>query len=96
VAGAWIVPLPTGVVEPIEVFVNGVPQRRGVDYDVALGELRFRKPLAQEGRLGWLRWTSIFFGIAGTYRSHDAVDVIYEVNGRRQVASNLTVIPPER
>ena len=94
VAEAWIVRLPSGVVEPLEVYVNGVPQTRGVDYDVLPGELRFRKPLAQEGRLGWLRWTSIFLGIAGTYRKHDAVDVINEAAGRRQVAANQRVSPP--
>jgi len=94
VVEAWIVRLPAGVREPLEVYVNGVAQTRGVDYDVLPGELRFRRPLAQEGRLGWLRWTSIFLGVAGTYRKHDAVDVIYEANGRRQVASNLPVTPP--
>ena len=26
---AWRVPLPPGAQEPLEVFINGVPQRRG-------------------------------------------------------------------
>jgi hypothetical protein len=94
VSEAWTVTLPEGVSQPLEVYVNGVLQKRGVDYDVVGGALRFRRPLAQEGRLGWLRWTSIFLGIAGTYRKHDSVDVIYEVDGRRYVASDLEVIPP--
>lgn len=94
VAEAWTVPLPEGVSQPLEVYVNGVLQKRGVDYDVGAGVLRFRRPLAQEGRLGWFRWASIFLGVAGTYRKHDSVDVIYEVGGRRHVASNLTVLPP--
>jgi hypothetical protein len=96
VAEAWTVPLPEGVSQPLEVYVNGVPQTRGADYDVIPGALRFRRPLAQEGRLGWLRWTSIFLGVAGTYRKHDSVDVIYEVDGRRHVATNLTVLEPAR
>jgi hypothetical protein len=94
VAEAWTVLLPEGVSHPLEVFVNGVPQRVGADYDVVPGALRFRRPLAQEGRLGWLRWMSIFLGVAGTYRKHDSVDVIYEVDGRRYVASNLPVLEP--
>jgi hypothetical protein len=94
VAEAWTVPLPEGVLQPLEVFVNGVPQQVGVDYDVVPGALRFRRPLAQEGRLGWLRWTSIFLGVAGTYRKHDSVDVIYEVDGRRYVAADLRVVEP--
>jgi hypothetical protein len=94
VVEAWTVPLPEGVSQPLEVFVNGVPQQDGVDYALVPGALRFRRPLAQEGRLGWLRWASMFFGVAGTYRKHDAVDVIYEVDGQRHVASNLEIIPP--
>lgn len=91
---AWVVPLPAGVTEPFEVFVNGVVQERGVDYEVFAGTLRFTKPLAREGRLGLLRWASMFFGVAGTYRKNDSVDVVYDVGGRRTVASGLPIIPP--
>ncbi|HEY3070883.1 MAG TPA: hypothetical protein VGJ34_11270 [Gaiellaceae bacterium] len=92
---AWRVPLPPDVTEPFDVFVNGVPQRRGADYDVRGGELHFSKPLAKEGRLGPLRWFSIFLGIAGTYRKNDSVDVVYQAGGRRTVAAALPIIPPE-
>jgi hypothetical protein len=90
----WIVPLPADVTEPFEVFVNGVLQRPGVDYTAFAGALRFSKPLAREGRLGLLRWASMFFGVAGTYRRNDSVDVVYEAGGRRVVASGLRIIPP--
>lgn len=93
---AWIVPLPSSVQEPFEVFVNGVPQERGSDYDVRGRELRFEKPLAKEGRLGTVRWLSIFLGIAGTYRKNDSVDVVYEAGGQRRVASALPIIPPKK
>ena len=73
--------------EPFEVFVNGVRQERGQDYEVRGRELLFDKALAKEGRLGPIRWLSMLLGIAGTYRKHETVDVIYEVNGRRTVAS---------
>ena len=94
VADVWTVPLPPGIHEPFDVYVNGVLQERGADYEVAGAALRFRRPLAQEGRLGFLRWASIFLGVAGTYRKHDTVDVVYEHGGRRQVASGLPVVPP--
>jgi hypothetical protein len=94
VAEVWTVPLPPGVREPFDVYVNGVLQERGSDYEVAGGALRFPRPLAQEGRLGFLRWASMFLGIAGTYRKHDTVDVVYERGGRRYVASGLPVVPP--
>jgi hypothetical protein len=91
----WRVPLPPAVQEPFEVFVNGVPQRRGADYEVRGRELVFDKRLAKEGRLGTVRWLSIFLGVAGTYRKNDSVDVVYEVGGRRTVATGLPIIPPE-
>ncbi len=90
----WTVPLPPGVREPFDVYVNGVLQERGADYEVAGGTLRFRRPLAQEGRLGFVRWASMFLGIAGTYRKHDTVDVVYDRGGRRHVVSGLPVVPP--
>jgi hypothetical protein len=91
---AWLVPLPPDATGPVEVFVNGVRQEQGRDYVVSGGMLRFSKPLAREGRLGLLRWASMFLGVAGTYRKNDSVDVIYDVGGRRTVASGLTIIPP--
>ncbi len=92
----WTVPLPAEAAEPLEVFVNGVLQTPGVDYSVSGRSLRFVKPLAQEGRLGLVRWASMFLGVAGTYRKNDSVDVIYGTGGRRKVASRLPIIPPER
>jgi hypothetical protein len=91
---AWTVPLPAGVTEPYDVFVNGVVQEPGRDYVAVGGVLRFSRPLAREGRLGLLRWASMFFGVAGTYRKNDSVDVVYEVGGKRVVASGLPIIPP--
>jgi hypothetical protein len=90
----WVVPLPGSVREPFEVYVNGVLQQRGVDYAVEGRELRFLKPLAREGKLGMVRWLSMLLGIAGTYRKNDSVDVIYEVDGRKVVATGLPIVPP--
>ena len=87
------VELPASVERPFEVYVNGVVQREGVDFRVAAGGLVFSRELYQEGKLGFWRWASITFGVAGTYRQNDVVDVIYEVGGRRTVASALPVVP---
>lgn len=75
--------------------MNGVRQERGQDYEVRGRELLFDKALAKEGRLGPIRWLSIFLGIAGTYRKNDSVDVVYESAGQRRVASALPIIPPK-
>ena len=95
-ADAWLVPLPEGARQPFEVYLNGVPQRPGVDFTVEGDRLRFTTPLAREGKLGFWRWCSIFLGIAGTYRKNDSVDVVYSVEGRKVVATGLPVIEPTR
>jgi hypothetical protein len=79
--------LPPGVGDRYEVYVNGVLQQPGRDFDRLGDQLVFRRELAQEGRLGPIRWLSMLLGIAGTYRKHENVDVVYEQNGRRTVAS---------
>ena len=81
------VELPRGVGDDYEVYVNGVRQEPGRDFDRLGDELVFRRTLAREGRLGPIRWASMLFGIAGTYRKHENVDVVYESAGRRTVAS---------
>lgn len=83
------VDLPAGVREPFEVYVNGVRQQPGRDYRIQGFTLVFDRPLAREGRLGFWRWLSMFLGIAGTYRQNDTVDVLYEREGQREVASGL-------
>ena len=85
------VELPAAVTRPFEVYVNGVPQREGVDFRVVDDGLVFARELRQEGKLGFWRWASITLGLAGTYRPNDVVDVIYERGGRREVASGLPV-----
>jgi hypothetical protein len=79
--------LPAGVGDSYEVYVNGVRQEPGRDFDRLGDELVFRRELAQEGRLGPIRWLSMLLGVAGTYRRHETVDVVYEEGGRRTVAS---------
>ena len=86
--------LPDSVTVPFEVYVNGVPQRAGADYDQRGRTLVFRRTLAREGRLGFWRWFSLFLGVAGTYRSHDTVDVVFSAGGRRTVVS-LEPVPGE-
>jgi hypothetical protein len=85
------VDLPPDVAASFEVYVNGVPQQLGRDFRVEGDTLVFARSLAREGRLGFWRWASMFLGIAGSYRQNDAVDVVYEREGRRIVASGLSI-----
>ena len=90
----WRVPLPRGAEPPFSVFVSGVPQKEGEDYDVEGRMLAFREPLVKEGRLGFWRWTLMFFNIMGSYGRNDSVDVRYTVGGQPRVATGLEIIPP--
>ena len=83
------VDLPTYVPDRFEVYVAGVRQTRGVDYEQIGRSLVFPRPIAQEGRLGFWRWASMWLGIAGTYRKHENVDLVYEAGGRRMVETGL-------
>jgi hypothetical protein len=89
----WKVKLPPGVAPPFEVYVNGVPQQEGRDFELRDGALLFDRPLQKEGRLGPWRWLMGAFGV-GTYRQNDSVDVSYQRGGRPHVAHALEIEPP--
>ena len=90
----WRVPLPRGAEPPLRVFVNGVEQREGSDYEVQGTDLLFERPLVKE-RLGFWRWTAMFFALFGTYGKNDSVDVQYTLNGRTTVATGLDIYAPD-
>jgi hypothetical protein len=87
------VDLPPHVPTDFDVYVAGVKQTRGVDYEVIGRTLVFPRTITQEGRLGFWRWAAMWLGIAGTYRKHEAVDVVYELAGRRRVETGLKPKP---
>lgn len=88
------VDLPSHVQPPYEVFLNGVPQTEGTDFERVGPTLLFSRLLADEGKLSFWRWLRMFLGIAGTYRKHDSVTIAYMHDGRRLVA-NLTATQPD-
>jgi hypothetical protein len=87
-----IVELPPHVPARFEVFVNGVPQKRDVDYRLEGRRLVFDRELKKEGQLGFWRWFLGAWGI-GTYRQNDSVDIRYDINGLPQVAEGLEIEP---
>ena len=91
---SWRVKLPPSVRSPYDVYVNGVPQQLGVDYEVLGGELLFERELVSQKLSAWA-WFMGFWGI-GTYKRNDEVDVRYEVAGQPRVAHALEIIPPDR
>ena len=91
----WTVRLPDAVRGPFAVYVNGVRQQEGADYELHGRELVFDRPLAKEERLGLWRWFLGAWGI-GTYGRNDQVDVTWEADGRPRVAHALEIEPPRR
>jgi len=89
------VDLPRHVPGVFQVFVNGVEQLPGVDYELIGRALVFPRPIAQEGRLGFWRWAGMWLGVVGSYRKHETVDIVYESGGRREVATGLQPKPYE-
>jgi hypothetical protein len=90
----WTVPLPRGAAPPYRVFVNGVSQTEGVDYELRGHALSFARHLEKEGKLGFWRWFAMFMALFGTYRKNDSVDVQYEQNGQTRIATYLDIIQP--
>jgi hypothetical protein len=85
-----IVQLPSYVREPYEVYLNGVPQKAGVDYEVRGRSLVFAMELRKDKISGW-RWLLGAWGV-GTYRQDDSVDVRYEApDGSPRVAERLEI-----
>jgi hypothetical protein len=87
-----MVRLPRDLREPYEVYLNGVPQRLGVDFQVREGSLVFGRELRKDKINGW-RWLLGAWGV-GTYRQNDSVDVRYEAaDGSPRVAEGLEIEP---
>ncbi len=85
--------LPRGAEPPFKVFVNGVEQVEGADYDVRSGEIVFSRSIVKEGKVGGVRWLAMLLGLFGTYRKHEVVDVEYRLGGKAELASDIEVTP---
>lgn len=84
--------LPRGAQPPIRVYVNGVEQARGKDYDIRVGEIVFRRSIVKEGKVGGARWAAMFLGLFGTYRKNETIDVEYRLGGQTKLLSDAKVI----
>jgi hypothetical protein len=84
------VKLPAGAETPYAVFVNGVEQGEGSDYDVRAGEIVFKRQIVKE-KVGTGRWLAMYLGLFGTYRKNETVDLQFERGGRTELISDLPV-----
>jgi hypothetical protein len=86
------VKLPAGAEAPYAVFVNGVDQREGADYEVRAGEIVFTRQIIKE-KLGTGRWLAMYLGLFGTYRKDETVDLQFQRGGKVALISDLPVRP---
>ena len=86
------VKLPAGAEAPYVVFVNGVQQSEGTDYEVRAGELVFSREIVKE-KVGTGRWLAMYLGLFGTYRKNETIDLQFERNGKTELRSDLPVVP---
>jgi hypothetical protein len=86
--------LPAGAKAPISVYINGVAQAEGTDYELGDREIVFNRPIIKE-TVGVGRWMAMYLGLFGTYRKNETIDVEYRLAGddKAHLASDLAVLP---
>jgi hypothetical protein len=79
--------------QQVEVYVNGVKQVDGKDYEIDGAERRinFFKPIRKEDKLSGWRWFWMFIGVAGSYKQNDSVDVVCMSGGEMKHHINLPI-----
>jgi hypothetical protein len=82
--------LPGGSQPPFTVFVNGVEQREGDDYEVRNGEVVFNRQIVKE-KVGTGRWLAMYLGLFGTYRKDETIDLQFARDGKTELVSDLPV-----
>lgn len=82
--------LPRGAEAPYTVFINGVEQREGVDYEVRAGEVIFTRDIVKE-KVGTGRWLAMYLGLFGTYRKNETIDLQFHRDGKVELLSDLSV-----
>ncbi len=86
------VKIPAGAAAPFTVFINGVEQGEGVDYDVEGSEIVFTRPIVKE-KMTTSRWLAMYLGLFGTYRKDETVDLQFTRNGKVELLSDLAIVP---
>jgi hypothetical protein len=86
------VKLPAGAEAPFTVFINGVEQVEGADYEIRGREIVFSRQIVKE-RVGKSRWVAMYLGLWGTYRKNETIDVQFARDGKLQLRDDLPVEP---
>jgi hypothetical protein len=82
--------LPAGAEAPYVVFINGVQQREGVDWELRAGEIVFTRQIVKE-KVGTGRWLAMYLGLFGTYRKNETIDLQFQRGGKTELRSDMPV-----
>lgn len=88
------VKMPNGAEPPYTVFINGIEQKEGEDFNIEGRELHFTRPIVKE-KMGTSRWLAMYLGLWGTYRKDEKVDLQFSRNGKVELVADLAVTPYE-
>ena len=88
------VKIPNAAERPYTVFVNGIEQKEGEDFNVEGGELHFTRPIVKE-KMDTGRWLAMYLGLFGTYRKDEKVDLQFRRNDKTELVADLAVTPYE-
>jgi hypothetical protein len=84
--------LPSFIDGDFEVYVNGILQEYEGDYRLNGRTLVFSRSLAAEVKMSPVQWVLVAVGV-GNYAKFDTVDIVYERDGRKLVATGLRPRP---
>ena len=86
------VKIPAGAEPPYTVYINGVEQTEGEDFNIEDRELVFTRPIVKE-EMGTSRWLAMYLGLWGTYRKDEKVDIQFQRNGKTELVADLDIVP---
>jgi hypothetical protein len=82
--------LPAGARPPFTVFINGVEQVEGSDYEIGPGAILFSRQIVKE-KMDAGRWLAMYLGLFGTYRKNETIDLQFQREGKTELLSDLPV-----
>ncbi|MFL6050978.1 MAG: hypothetical protein ACJ738_14510 [Gaiellales bacterium] len=74
------------------MFVNGVPQQEGVDFEVRGADLVFAAELVPPRRMTARSYARLMFW--GRYKTEHSVDLVFHRGGVRAITNGLAILPP--
>jgi hypothetical protein len=86
------VKIPADAEMPYTVYVNGVEQTEGEDFNIEDRELVFTRPIVKE-EMGTSRWLAMYLGLWGTYRKDEKVDIQFQRDGKTELVADLDIVP---